>query len=179
MKAALEPLAKPKPANDVEGRDQRSQWERYGDAFSEFVRIGMGNPDLPTLAGDTTHIVVTLSYDQLMSGLGTACLDLVGDISATQARMLACEAKIIPVVLGGHGQPLDVGRARRSATPAQRCALAIRDGGCAFPGCDAPPQRCIPHHIVLVRHEARDCPIGGARPLALSRHSGSVKLRAA
>ncbi|MCU1681136.1 MAG: endonuclease, partial [Amycolatopsis sp.] len=151
LKAALEPMAKPKPANE-EGRDQRSQWERYGDAFSEFVRIGMGNPDLPNQAGDTTHIVVTLSYDQLLTGLGRACLDLVGDITATQARMLACEAKIIPVVLGGHGEPLDVGRSRRSATPAQRCALAIRDGGCAFPGCDAPPQRCIGHHIVLWAH---------------------------
>ncbi|WP_020671785.1 HNH endonuclease signature motif containing protein [Amycolatopsis nigrescens] len=152
LKAALDPLAKPRPATPEEGPDTRGQGERYGDAFAEFVGIGMANPDLPGQAGDTTHIVVTLSYDDLRRELGRACLDLVGDISATEARLLACDATIIPVVLGSHGEPLDVGRAQRLATPAQRRALAIRDGGCAFPGCDAPPQRCTAHHIVFWAH---------------------------
>jgi hypothetical protein len=152
LKAALDPLAKPRPTTEDEGRDQRSQWERLGDAFADFVRIGATSPALPTQAGDATHIVVTLSYDDLRAGLGRACLDLVGDISAAEARILACDAKIIPVVLGSHGEPLDVGRAQRLATPAQRRALAIRDRGCAFPGCDAPPQRCTPHHIVFWAH---------------------------
>jgi hypothetical protein len=151
LKAALDPLAKPRAAT-AEGRDQRTQWQRYGDAFGEFVRIGMANPEHPTQAGDSTHVVVTLSYDQLLTGLGKACLDLAGDISATEARRLACDAKIIPVVLGSHGEPLDVGRAQRLATPAQRRALSLRDGGCVLPGCDAPPQRCTAHHIVLWAH---------------------------
>ncbi|SDX63719.1 HNH endonuclease [Amycolatopsis xylanica] len=152
LKATLDPLAKPRPTTEEEGRDTRSQWERLGDAFATFVRIGMGNPDIPTQAGDSVHVVVTLGLDELKTGIGRACLDLVGDISATEARLLACDCKVIPVTLGSHGEPLDVGRAQRLATPAQRRALAIRDGGCAFPGCDAPPQQCTAHHIVFWAH---------------------------
>ena len=152
LKAALDPMAKPHAATEEEGRDDRTQRERYGDAFTTFVRLGMAHPDIPNQAGETVHVVVTVTLDNLMTGLGTACLDLVGEITATEARMLACECKIIPVTLGTNGEPLDVGRAQRLATPAQRRALAIRDHGCTFPGCDEPPQRCTAHHIIFWAH---------------------------
>ena len=35
-------------------------------------------------------------------------------------RRMACDADLIPVVLGGAAEVLDVGRSRRLATPAQR-----------------------------------------------------------
>lgn len=53
---------------------------------------------------------------------------------------------LIPVVLGSASEPLDVGRAMRTAPRAIRRALVARDGGCAFPGCDRPPQVCAVHH---------------------------------
>src|SRR5690606_9295833 len=68
-------------------------------------------------------------------------------ISAAELRRLACEAGILPAVLGGTSQILDVGRERRLHTTAQRIALAHRDGGCAFPGCDRPPGWTEAHHI--------------------------------
>ena len=71
-----------------------------------------------------------------------------GRISATEARRLACEAGIIPSVLGGAGQVLDVGRRRRFHTEPQRLALALRDGGCTADGCDWPPGLCHAHHDV-------------------------------
>jgi len=46
------------------------------------------------------------------------------------------------------GVPLDLGREQRYANRAQRRALARRDGGCVFPGCDAPVGWCDAHHIV-------------------------------
>jgi Domain of unknown function (DUF222) len=56
----------------------------------------------------------------------------------------------LPHTLGGPlSEPLDVGRASRVATPAQRRALAARDGGCLFPGCDTPPLWCEPHHWLI------------------------------
>jgi hypothetical protein len=58
-----------------------------------------------------------------------------------------CDAKIVPVVLGGDSQPLDVGREKRTATLAQRKAVAARDGGCAHPGCNRPAHRCQIHHV--------------------------------
>ncbi|WP_370949398.1 DUF222 domain-containing protein [Amycolatopsis sp. cg5] len=152
LKALLDPLAKPRAATDDEGPDTRSQWERNGDAFATFVRLGMAHPDIPTQAGESVHVVVTVSLEDLKTGLGRACLDLVGDISAAEARRMACECKVIPATLGAHGEPLDLGRAQRLASPALRRALAIRDRGCAFPGCTEPQQRCTAHHIVHWAH---------------------------
>jgi hypothetical protein len=61
---------------------------------------------------------------------------------------MACCAGIIPAVLGTTGQVLDLGRERRLFTGAARRALVLRDGGCAFAGCDRPPRWCDGHHIL-------------------------------
>ena len=69
-------------------------------------------------------------------------------ISAATVRRLACEADLIPVVLGGDGQVLDLGHSERFFKEHQRRALAIRDGShCHFPGCQIPEPRCITHHM--------------------------------
>ena len=69
------------------------------------------------------------------------------ELSAATIRRLACDAEIIPAVLGTHGEPLDVGRARRLVTVAIWTALVLRDRHCAFPGCSRPPVMCHAHHI--------------------------------
>ncbi len=81
-----------------------------------------------------------------MGGLAAATLDTGARVSAATARRLACEAGIVPVVLGGNSQPLDVGRTKRFFTYAQRIALAVRDRGCTAEGCEAPPAMCHAHH---------------------------------
>jgi hypothetical protein len=60
---------------------------------------------------------------------------------------MACDAQILPAVLGADGQVLDLGRARRLITGPLRRALILRDGGCSFPGCDRPARWCDGHHI--------------------------------
>jgi hypothetical protein len=60
---------------------------------------------------------------------------------------IAAEANIMPVVLGDTGGVLAYGLTRRVASPAQRLALAARDRGCSFPGCDRPPSWCHTHHV--------------------------------
>ncbi|MET9021716.1 DUF222 domain-containing protein [Actinopolymorpha sp. NPDC004070] len=69
-------------------------------------------------------------------------------LSVATVRRMACDANIIPVVLGGHGEVLDVGMADRFFSEAQRRALAVRDGShCHFPGCQVPERRCVAHHM--------------------------------
>ncbi|MFD2082349.1 protein of unknown function [Actinopolymorpha cephalotaxi] len=69
-------------------------------------------------------------------------------LSVATIRRMACDANIIPVVLGGNGEVLDVGMADRFFTEAQRRALAVRDGShCHFPECLVPERRCIAHHM--------------------------------
>jgi hypothetical protein len=120
---------------------------RLGAAFCEYVeRYPVDR--LPHAGGVAASVVVTVGLDQLREALGSAAIDDGGRISATEARRLACEAGIIPAVLGGAGRPLDVGRRNRFHTEPQRIAIAIRDGCCTAEGCDWPPGLCHVHHDV-------------------------------
>lgn len=104
---------------------------------------------LPVAAGVSATVVVTMTLDQLTSALaahGVCTLDTGGQITAGEARRLACSAGIIPAVLGGRSELLDLGRSRRLHSSAQRVAMALRDGGCTAAGCDRPPSRCHAHH---------------------------------
>ena len=92
--------------------------------------------------------MVTMGYDDLKARLGKATTTLGEDLDPTTARRLACDADLIPGVLGADGAILDVGRAQRLVTAAIWVALVIRDQHCAFPGCRRPPVMCHAHHIV-------------------------------
>jgi HNH endonuclease len=69
-------------------------------------------------------------------------------LTPAELRLLACDAGIIPAVLGSPSQVLDLGRATRNFTIAQLRAMAIRDRGCVAPGCDRPPSASQGHHQV-------------------------------
>ncbi len=87
----------------------------------------------------------TLKHDLAASGVGTTAdgTDLAPDV----LRRLACDAEIIPAVLGTHGEVLDVGRLHRLVTPAIWTALILRDQHCTFPACTRPPLMCHAHHL--------------------------------
>jgi 5-methylcytosine-specific restriction protein A len=62
--------------------------------------------------------------------------------------MLCCDAAVVPIVLNGVGQPLDVGRVARTIPDGLRRAVAARDRGCAHPGCGRPASWTECHHIL-------------------------------
>jgi hypothetical protein len=130
-----------------EGPDLRSPQERYGDAFSDAIDLALNTPDLPMQAGERAHVMIAVSLADLTSGIGRAMLGDTGTMSAAEARIHACDCKLIPAVLGGKSEPLDLGRQRRLIPPGIRNALYLRDRGCAFPGCHRPPRHCQGHHI--------------------------------
>ncbi len=128
--------------------DRRGAPRRMADALLALAKIGLASDLLPHQGGARPAVTVTISLEVLRGNdPGVGALDWGGPVSATTARMLACEARVVPVVLGGAGQPLDVGRDRRTVPTAARLALVVRDDGCAFPGCGAPPGWCDAHHI--------------------------------
>ncbi|HMK10799.1 MAG TPA: DUF222 domain-containing protein [Acidimicrobiales bacterium] len=130
-------------AENASGGLTRTPAQRRAAALAEVIRRATGaERGRPT-------ITVTIGLDDLTGRSGSGTVDATGRaISAEAARRLACDARIIPVVLDGARVPIDVGRTARTITPAQRRALTIRDRGCVFPGCDRPPGWCDGHHIV-------------------------------
>ena len=102
----------------------------------------------PRQGGKPASLVVTVDHDKLMRQVGAARLATGHAISVGEARRLACNAGILPMVLSGTSQPLDVGRAKRFHTPPMRLAMAVRDEECRTSGCDIPAAWCEAHHLI-------------------------------
>ena len=156
-------LAAPSPTTDGHGHvveaDTRSAGQRRFDALVTVIDRGLSNPG----AGPSTaraSVMLLIPFDPAKGAQGggpafTAGGDYVPPRAAAQA---ACTGDVTPVWVSPDGEPLALGRTARFASPAQWKALAVRDGGCTFPGCSALPQWCDSHHIT---HWAR----GGATDL--------------
>ncbi|MDR7252305.1 hypothetical protein J2X46_001281 [Nocardioides sp. BE266] len=149
LKRHLLALANPARHAEDELRDVSGELKplrrRLGEAFIEYVER-YPTDRAPQTAGVNATVMVTLTLDQLLAEHATALLDDGTRMSAGQARRLACEAGIVPVVLGTQSQPLDLGRAARLFTKAQRLALGLRDGGCTARGCETSASGCHAHH---------------------------------
>lgn len=125
----------------------RPSAQRMGHALMELLET-LPADRLPTSGGVSATVVVTMTLESLRGGLTAAGLDTGERLSAGEARRLACSAGIIPAVLGGPSQVLDLGRRRRFHTRSQRIALGLEQGRCRAEGCDHPPGLCHAHHRV-------------------------------
>jgi Domain of unknown function (DUF222)/HNH endonuclease len=151
--AAIEPLTRPVRGHD--GPDLRTAAARRADALVEVCRIALAAGGLPDRGGTPPQLNVTVDFDALARQVAVGQLDTGALLSPSATRRLACEAQILPVVLDGQSVPIDIGRARRPFTGAARAAVILRDGGCAFPGCDRPGRWCHIHHIEFWAHGGR------------------------
>jgi hypothetical protein len=111
-------------------------------ALDNLVRQGHARRDTPGRAPVTDITLIVRPDDP------DAVYTRDGDrLNAERYRHLFCDAAYIAVVVDRVGVPLGMGRTVRHATPAQRRALIVRDGGCVFPGCDIPATWCDAHHV--------------------------------
>ena len=144
----LDTLARPVPDSDTGEPDRRSPGQRRHDALLDAGRRLLRAGALPDAGGAPATVLVTLTLDQLESRTGLLTTTHGGWISVPQALQIAAEAHIVPVVIGEAGGVLGYGLTRRTASNGQRRALAARDLGCSFPGCDRPPDWCESHHVI-------------------------------
>ncbi|WP_328525714.1 HNH endonuclease signature motif containing protein [Kribbella sp. NBC_00359] len=137
-----------KPHKTPDGhRDPRLRGKRQADALTAILHNAAGTGTAVPGHGDIKpHITVTIALDDLRSGTGTGDLIHGDTLPASAVRRLACDAGVIPLVLGSNSEPLDVGTEHRFVTKALRHALNARDKGCII--CGAPPAMCEAHHIV-------------------------------
>ncbi len=146
VRAAIDALAAPHPSANG-AADARPAGNRRAHALTSALRGYLDAGQGPTAGGEKPHLSITMTYDALTERLGTATLPGGLPLTAAQARTLACDALLIPAVLGSASEVLDIGRATRTFPTAIRRAIALRDRGCAWPQCDRPPGWCDTHHI--------------------------------
>ncbi|WP_328530009.1 HNH endonuclease [Nocardioides sp. NBC_00368] len=151
FKRLVEAYAQPRKQQLLDKQAPLPPWERLmGQGFARLLET-IDPAVLPRHGGDATTINVVISLEELRKDLGIATLgydETNGTaISAAEARKLACNATIIPWVLGSDGEVLDAGRASRFFQPIQRKALRLQQKCCQAEGCDMPPEWCDAHHL--------------------------------
>ena len=140
-------------AQSAGAEDDRTHAQRRHDAVGELANFYLAHADLPAVNGERPRVVVTIDYDALVNDLANAWGQLPSGatVSPATARRLACDAGIIPAVLGKGSEVLDLGKHQRCFSHSVRRAAWIEQHGkCAFKGCRRPPVDC--HHIVWWIH---------------------------
>jgi hypothetical protein len=159
LRAALERLTSPRRlARNAAGDVVHDDTMTTGDRLSWTEQLGLGLTELiehlPTspdgkqggFLRNAVTLLVHLDHRRLLDGLASARMDTGTRISVGEARRLACDAGILPAVLGGRSVPLDLGRERRLHSTAQRRALSVLHDTCAAEGCERPFAWCDIHH---------------------------------
>lgn len=145
--SVVDALSAPAPSTE-DGPDPRTAPQRRADGMIRLCEMQIENPDLPTRGGEQATVFVVTTLEGLEGRLGAAAPSFVdgAPISVAMLRRTACDAKVIPVVMGGESQPLDLGRSRYTVPAPLRRAVLLRDGHrCVVDGCPNFPRHC--HHI--------------------------------
>ncbi|NYI75681.1 HNH endonuclease signature motif containing protein [Nocardioides panzhihuensis] len=147
LRTLLDSLAQPRKLS-AEDRGREAPYDRLlGQAFARIVET-YDVDQLPRHGGHGTTVFITMDVEDLRNDLGTAALGFDGDkITAAEARRMACNADLIPVVLDTGSEILDFGRTTRLAHPVQHRALRLRDKCCQAEDCDAPAAWTEAHHL--------------------------------
>ncbi|HET9021209.1 MAG TPA: DUF222 domain-containing protein [Ornithinibacter sp.] len=156
LEAAIGPLSAPAPNDETRERDLRPAAQRRVEALAEVCRrssaVDAADEGLDGPAAAPAAVHVTIALTDLEQRIG--CGEVLGStatgtiLSAETLRRVACDAALVPHVLGTAGEDLDLGRVVRLFTRAQRRRLWRRDRGCTYPGCTAPASWCRAHHVV-------------------------------
>ena len=147
-------------AKPLTGDDDRGTGQRQAEALADVCGyvLDHGPTDLvPECGGHRPHVNVLIRLGDLQNRARAGCLDFGGPVAPESLRMLCCDAAVVPIVMNGQGQPLDVGRTTRTIPDGLRRAVAARDRGCAHPGCGRPPSWCEVHQLSGSTAARRSC----------------------
>ncbi|MCV7219597.1 DUF222 domain-containing protein, partial [Mycolicibacterium elephantis] len=143
-----EPCTAGTPTQAQIDNDHRSLAQRQHDALLAVGRIALMSGELGQLNGLPVSIIIRTTLQDLESraGIGTTGGGTVMPI-AEVIRLAAHANHYLAVFDKTTGKALDLFRARRTASPAQRIMLIARDGGCTKPCCTIGAYGCQAHHV--------------------------------
>ena len=128
--------------------DDRSPEQYASDVFLDLLRVGSQADSSQLLSTGAPSVRVIVTGRDLRDGSGAGEIEGQSDVvSLPTVQRLLCSGSHTPILISSTGQPLDVGRSQRLFTARQRIALAARDGGCRWAGCERPPSWCEAHHV--------------------------------
>ena len=134
--------------------DPRSTDQLASDVFADLLRAGADADSSQLLGSGAPAVRVIVAATALASGTGHGRIEgQTEPVSIETVERLACAGATTAIRVDSTGQPLDLGREQRLYTRQQRIALAVRDGGCRWPGCERPPSWTEAHHV---KHWQRD-----------------------
>jgi hypothetical protein len=134
--------------------DDRTTEQIASDAFTELLRQGASMPTDVLLGKGAPAVRVLVQATDLIAETGYGVIEGSGEsLSIGTVQALTCNQGTQSALIDSLGDVLDLGREQRLYSRHQRVALAIRDGGCLWKGCERPPSWCEAHHI---DHYARD-----------------------
>ena len=132
LEAILGPLAAPQPSTE-HGSDTRTSDQRRADALVEVCRrAAAAGGSAPATA--KAAVVVTMGYQDLVerTGAGTT---LTGELLAPETvRRIACDAHLIPAVLGSQGRGARPGPDRPAGHPKTGAGAVDPGQGVHLPG---------------------------------------------
>ncbi|SJN30077.1 putative HNH endonuclease domain protein [Microbacterium esteraromaticum] len=138
--------AEAKRAEDLTA-DQRTNDQLSYDLLIDLLRAGALADAKDVFGGRQPGVRVVKVHDGSGVPVSARTEDYGFSVPLASADQRICESGTVNVTVDVRGNPLDVGRESRLFTTAQRVALAIRDGGCRWRGCDRPASYCEAHHI--------------------------------
>ncbi|GAA1757258.1 HNH endonuclease signature motif containing protein [Agromyces humatus] len=127
--------------------EERTITQMNADALADIARLSLSSAEAPA-ALRSAVVVTRIDAEAFGSGRGHATIDGIDQpVSVGTAYEIAASSGIAPMLMQSCGEVLDLGRAARLFSRAQKIALVERDGGCAWPGCRRPPSHTQAHHI--------------------------------
>lgn len=147
LQVTFDSLAAPTPASNGQS-DPRTPGQRRHDALLELAKFAVRTGDLPDAGGVTTTVVLTMTEDQFSTGEGFATTAHSAQVPVPEALSWSGgDTRVQAVVLTSVKAVIAYSTTHRIFTQNERLAMAARDGGCAFPGCTAPPGWTQAHHV--------------------------------
>jgi hypothetical protein len=126
----------------------RTPAQRRADALADVAKFFLDHHDHPNpTPRNRPHVGVVVDWDALRARGQGRLVEADQPVSPEDVQRLLCDAGVFRIVTIGRSTVLDLGRTTKVISPAQHAALAVRDGGCRWPGCDRPACWSDAHHI--------------------------------
>ncbi|AQA01244.1 hypothetical protein BVC93_01065 [Mycobacterium sp. MS1601] len=134
------------PSEDQKRADTRNQGQRNHDALMWMCRQILSTTPIGTINGLPANLIIVANLTDLEKGIGHGITAGGTRLPMSDVLKLAAHSRPWLALFDGKGLPLHLGRARRTASVAQRLMLLAQHRGCTMPGCDASAYRSQVHH---------------------------------